>query len=100
MATIDRKRAMAATRLVPDNALIVDERNQPEAKAILSEQRGDMFEALYDLPPLEAHVLALRYGLGGEPPLSLEEVAGRIGGTRLQVRKVEVAGLRSLRRMV
>ncbi|HEX2032233.1 MAG TPA: sigma-70 family RNA polymerase sigma factor [Actinomycetota bacterium] len=49
------------------------------------------------LEPLERDVVALRYGLGNGHPLSLREVAERVGVSAETVRKVERTALRKLR---
>ena len=42
-------------------------------------------------------VLALRFGLDGEPPQTLEEVGSQLGITRERVRQLETRALRELR---
>jgi RNA polymerase primary sigma factor len=42
-------------------------------------------------------VLALRFGLEGEPPHTLEEVGAQLGITRERVRQLETRALRELR---
>ena len=43
------------------------------------------------------HVLALRFGLDGEKPRTLEEVGNGLGITRERVRQLEARALRELR---
>ena len=43
------------------------------------------------------HVLALRFGLDGEKPQTLEEVGRKLGITRERVRQLESRALRELR---
>jgi len=43
------------------------------------------------------HVLALRFGLDGEKPQTLEEVGQGLGITRERVRQLEARALRELR---
>jgi RNA polymerase primary sigma factor len=61
---------------------------------------GDLLEQilglLEELPAREAAVLRLRFGLGGEEPLTLHEIGARLGLTRERVRQIEVATLRKL----
>ena len=54
--------------------------------------------ALDHLDPREREVLRLRYGLGIESPLTLEEIGQRFGRTRERIRQIESMALRKLRR--
>jgi RNA polymerase primary sigma factor len=49
------------------------------------------------LPAIERTVIELRFGLGGRPPLTLEEVGQRLGMTREWARQLESRALRRLR---
>ncbi|MBX5465212.1 MAG: sigma-70 family RNA polymerase sigma factor [Clostridia bacterium] len=53
---------------------------------------------LEGLTPRERQVLALRYGLGGDEPRTLEAVARRMGVSRCRVHQLEQRALRKLRR--
>ncbi len=48
------------------------------------------------LEPRERAILALRYGLEGEQPLTLKEIGRRLGVTREWVRKIEMRALRKI----
>ena len=54
-------------------------------------------EVLLELPERERGIMALRYGLGGERPMTLEEVAHTVGVTRERVRQIEGKTLARLR---
>jgi len=55
-------------------------------------------EALASLPPREAHVLRLRFGIGGARGESTHEEVGHvIGVTRERVRQIEMKAMRKLR---
>ncbi len=53
-------------------------------------------EALEDLSYRERRVLELRYGLGGERPRTLDEVARRFNVTRERIRQIENQSLKKL----
>jgi RNA polymerase sigma factor (sigma-70 family) len=53
--------------------------------------------ALADLSEREQSVLALRFGLEGQQPHTLEEVGAGLGITRERVRQLETRALRELR---
>lgn len=70
----------------------------PESEASDLEMREAIREVVDAQPPRTATVLRLRYGLDGAGPLSLEEVAGRLGLSRERVRQIERRALWHLRR--
>jgi RNA polymerase primary sigma factor len=57
----------------------------------------ELAEALHLLNPRMRHVLALRFGLDGSKPKTLEEVGAGLGITRERVRQLESRALRELR---
>ena len=57
----------------------------------------ELTRALALLPERLRELLALRFGLDGRPPLTLEEVGAAIGVTRERVRQLESRALRELR---
>jgi RNA polymerase primary sigma factor len=54
-------------------------------------------EVLSMLPPREARILRLRYGLDGNRPYTLEELGAKFGLTRERIRQIEGSALRRLR---
>lgn len=52
------------------------------------------------LDPREADIISLRFGLTGEPPLTLEEVGDRYKLTRERIRQVEHLAIMKLRRLM
>jgi len=70
----------------------------PEEIALDKVRREVVLEVLARLPPREAEVLRLRYGLDGTPPLSLGEIAKRFKITRGRVRQLEKRAISRLRR--
>ncbi|MBI5512092.1 MAG: sigma-70 family RNA polymerase sigma factor [Deltaproteobacteria bacterium] len=59
---------------------------------------GRVAHALSRLSPRERHVLALRFGIGGEPPKTLEEIGDEFTVTRERVRQIETRALNRLKR--
>jgi RNA polymerase primary sigma factor len=57
----------------------------------------ELAQALTQLNPRMQHVVALRFGLNGKPPQTLEEVGAGLGITRERVRQLESRALRELR---
>ena len=60
----------------------------------------DLLRSLDDLSPNERTVLRLRFGLGGDEPMTLEAIGQRLGLTRERVRQIEAAGLKRLKRLL
>ena len=60
-------------------------------------RRTELAEAMRRLNPRMRRVLALRFGLDGEPAQTLEEVGAGLGITRERVRQLESRALRELR---
>jgi RNA polymerase primary sigma factor len=73
------------------NSAAPDERTAQRARA------KELLGALSQLNPRMQRVLALRFGLDGEPPQTLEEVGTQLGITRERVRQLETRALRELR---
>jgi RNA polymerase sigma factor (sigma-70 family) len=72
----------------------------PGGLAATLRAREDLAGLLEDLPDQERTVVSLRFGLSGEPPLTLEAIGKRLGVTRERVRQVEGAALQRLRRLL
>jgi RNA polymerase primary sigma factor len=60
-------------------------------------RRTELAEAMLRLNPRMRRVIALRFGLDGEHPQTLEEVGAGLGITRERVRQLESRALRELR---
>jgi RNA polymerase primary sigma factor len=69
----------------------------PEETALAQARREAILKVLEGLPPREAEVIRLRYGLDGFPPLTLEEVARKLRVTRERVRQLERKALTRLK---
>jgi RNA polymerase primary sigma factor len=77
--------------------LIPDETTQsPFDAAMESLMHERLYAVLEHLPYRERRILALRYGLGGEEPQTVDKVAKLFNVTRERVRQIEEAALRKL----
>ena len=69
----------------------------PPEQAIDNMRREGLNRALAGLPDRERAMVAMRYGLDGEEPRTLEEVGQAFGVTRERVRQIETHALRKLK---
>ena len=68
----------------------------PDAALEAEDERRILLSRLERLDDRERTILSLRYGLEGEPPLTLKEIGRRLGVTREWVRKIELRAVRKL----
>ena len=68
----------------------------PDALLEADDERKNLMKRLARLDDRERAILALRFGLEGELPLTLKEVGKRLGVTREWVRKIELRAVRKL----
>ncbi len=71
--------------------------DRPDEETSRKLRRKELAEALLRLNPRMQRVLALRFGLEGNTPQTLEEVGSGLGITRERVRQLESRALRELR---
>ena len=71
--------------------------DRPDDTTAIKLRRTELKEAMSRLNPRMRRVLALRFGLDGEHPQTLEEVGAGLGITRERVRQLESRALRELR---
>ena len=69
----------------------------PDEMSAQKSRSMELAHALSHLNPRMRRVLALRFGLDGETPQTLEEVGAGLGITRERVRQLESRALRELR---
>ena len=78
--------------------LIEDRRSDdPSERTALNLRSRELAEAMGRLNPRMRHVVAMRFGLEGQHPHTLEEVGAGLGITRERVRQLETRALRELR---
>ena len=75
-----------------------DDTPAPEETATANLLREHLDEVIGILPPREARVIQLRYGLREGRPLTLEELGQKLGVTRERVRQIGAQALRRLQR--
>ncbi len=78
--------------LVPDT-----QRPSPDEVVLEGDNIRHLMSLLGEIDEREATILRLRYGLGGEEPMTLKQIGHRIGLTRERVRQIEHEALRKLR---
>src|SRR5256712_14106937 len=71
--------------------------DRPDDTTAIKLRRTELNEAMLRLNPRMRRVLALRFGLDGEHPQTLEQVGAGLGITRERVRQLESRALRELR---
>ena len=76
---------------------IADEQGDPEAQAMDKFLSEEIENALRTLPPRDAKVLRLYFGLDGGREHTLEEIGGMLGVTRERVRQLRDRALKLLR---
>jgi RNA polymerase nonessential primary-like sigma factor len=59
--------------------------------------KGDLTQLLEQLPELQSQVLKMRYGIGGEEPMSLTSIARTLGMSRDKTRNLERRALEGIR---
>ena len=75
------------------------ERVSPEERLLDQEMNCGVDEAYCKLPQQQRTVIGFRFGLNGEPPLTLQETGERMGLSRERVRQIECQAKERMRRM-
>jgi RNA polymerase primary sigma factor len=76
------------------------EENTPDLKLMEESLRMDIFEGLEVLSPREGEIIKAFYGLGGNKPMSLEEIAEMYDMSKERVRQIKEKSLRRMRRLL
>jgi RNA polymerase primary sigma factor len=74
----------------------MDTSTSPEAALESRDEKAEILRRMDRLDDRERLVVTLRYGLEGDPPLTLKEIGLRIGITREWVRKLELKAVAKL----
>ncbi|WP_433662038.1 sigma-70 family RNA polymerase sigma factor [Nocardia sp. CA-128927] len=77
--------------------LIADAAPDPSEAALATATRSQLDKVLAGLPEREAAVIALRFGLDGTGPKTLDEIGKRYGVSRERARQIEAKGMAKLR---
>jgi RNA polymerase primary sigma factor len=78
--------------------LIEDDQSPSPVEVVERREIRDMMEkVLSDLPPRQAEILRLRFGIDGEGEETLEEIGKKFGISRERVRQLEENGIHQLR---
>jgi RNA polymerase primary sigma factor len=72
---------------------------EPFDEASLNIRSESVRKVLGGLPDREREVLVMRYGLGGQNPLTLEQCGEAFGVTRERVRQIETSTLRKIKNL-
>jgi RNA polymerase sigma factor (sigma-70 family) len=73
---------------------------EPPDPLLAAEDRERVRKAIRLLPPRWRQVVRLRFGVGGEGPMTLQQVGDRLGCTRENVRQTEQKALARLRQLL
>jgi RNA polymerase sigma factor (sigma-70 family) len=79
------------------DTLVAEPGEEPGSDMDLQHIRGVLLEGLQTLDERERCILQWRFGLDGEPPMTLRAIGQRMGISRERVRQLEVKALESLR---
>jgi len=80
--------------------VIADQRCcSPEERLLDAEEHIDLEEIYGQLSEQQRTVIAYRFGVGGQPPLTLQETGERIGVSRERVRQIENQAKERMRRL-
>ena len=82
---------------LPEDLELMEELEKNSSKVIKNDTEGAIKNILSTLSDKENKVLTLRFGIGKEKGLTLEEVGQELGVTRERIRQIESKALRKLR---
>lgn len=77
---------------------IVDSQGCKEHERFLAENQVEwILQFLDSIAPKRAHIIQLRYGIGGKPAMTLQEIASELNLTKERIRQIEKETLKMLR---
>ena len=81
--------------------VLADDNAPPPLTSLLEEEQRSVVACLArELPPLWRTILSRRFGLTGEPPMTLAAIGDELGLSRERVRQIEAKSLVRLRRRI
>lgn len=81
---------------LPLGETLLDPESDPSVHAEATSLRSTLLSMIGELKEREREVITLRFGLGDEDPMTLEEVGQRFDVTRERIRQIEAKALRRL----
>lgn len=94
--TISLDEADAETGVTLGETIQGSDTDDPYLRSEFASLRSTLLGLVGELKEREGEVVVLRFGLGGEDPMTLEEVGQRFDVTRERIRQIEAKGLRRL----
>ncbi|WP_010422254.1 sigma-70 family RNA polymerase sigma factor [Anaerophaga thermohalophila] len=79
------------------DVLLSSDNASPDSQLLDDSLRKEIERSLSTLSPREADIIRLYYGLGGEPPYSLEEIGKLFNLTRERVRQIKEKAIKRLK---
>ena len=81
--------------------VLADPASPPPVAPLLDAEGAELVaRAVATLPPLWAHIVAMRFGLDDGPPMTLRAIGASLSLSRERVRQIEAKSLRRLRTIV
>jgi RNA polymerase primary sigma factor len=84
-------------RTLGETLPLESDREDAESTVLERSRREDLDRVLACLPPREAEILRLYFGMSQQTPLTLEQIGGRMGLTRERIRQLKERALGRLR---
>lgn len=79
-----------------ESTLRCHDTSKPEDELVAHEEQAKALTLLDEITPREARILTMHYGLNGDKPLTLKEIAAELGLTRERIRQIQHEALMKL----